>query len=117
MVLVVGLDAVDERQIIGVPGKVRKPVGHPAATLAVPGKLERAADGDVREREAPLQFARNLGDAGERLAVQFTQPGLVLERVHLAHAALHEQEDAVFRLAREMGPPRCKRVLLANGGT
>ena len=116
VVLVVGLDAVDERQFVGVAGQVRKAVGHPAAALAVLRELKRAADGDVREREAPLQFAGDLGDAGKRLAVQLAQSGLVLERVHLAHAALHEQEDAVLRLAREMRLPRGKRIRLANAG-
>ena len=42
--------------------------------------------------------------------MQLVEDRLVLERVHLAHAALHEQEDAVLRLAVDVWFLWCKWI-------
>ena len=102
VILVVGLDAVNERQVVHVLGQMRKAVRKPAAALAVLGKFKRAADGDVWKGEAALQFAGDLGDARERFAMKLAQLGLVLERVHLADSTLHEEKNAVLGLARKV---------------
>ena len=103
VILVVRLDAVNKRKVIHVPGQVRETVRQPAAALPVLGELKRTANRHMRERQAALQFAGNIRDAGERLAVEFAQPWFVLERVHLAHPTLHEKENAALGLTRKMG--------------
>ena len=65
-------------------------------------KLERAPHALMGKRQAPLQFAgSNLGNVRNPLAVKFVQLRLVLERIHLADAAAHEEHDAIFGLARK----------------
>ena len=71
VILVVRLDAVNKRKVIHVPGQVRETVSQPAAALPVLGELKRTANRHMRERQAALQFAGNIRDAGERLAVKF----------------------------------------------
>ena len=79
VILVVCLDAVDEREVVHMLRQVRKTIREPAATLAMLGKFKRTTNGDMREREAALQFTGNFRNMGERFAVEFAQLGLVLE--------------------------------------
>ena len=91
-----------KRHLVDMRGEVRKQLGQIAAGLAVLFEGERAADADVRKRQPALQLAGHVGQPRQRLAVQPLQLGLVFERVDLADAALHEQEDAVLGLPRMM---------------
>ena len=73
-------------------------------------ELESAADTDMFKGQASLQFAANVRVAWQLLAMQFVQFRLVLELIHLAHATLHEQENATFRAPWKMRNARCKWV-------
>ena len=102
VVLVVGLDSVNEGQVIRLLSQLREQFRHPTSRGTVPGKFEGASHADVRKGESPLQFALDRGLTRERLSVEVSQLGFVLERIHLGDAALHEKENAVLRLAWEM---------------
>ena len=50
-------------------------------------------------------------EPADRLAFERVHLRLVVEGLHLARAAIHEQEDAALRLRREVGWLRRERVL------
>ena len=64
----------------------------------------------MRVGQTPLQFSPHIHVTGDRLAMQFIEPWLVLEGVHLRNPALHEDEDAVLGLAGKIAQPRSQRI-------
>jgi hypothetical protein len=89
---------VDERDVVDAPRQVGEHAAHPRAALAVLRERERR----LHQREAGV----GAGDgfhlrpvAGvERLAVQRLELRPVEERVHLRHAAVHEELDDALGL-------------------
>ena len=57
VILVIHLDAVNKREVIHMPGEVRKQLGNIPARLAILLKLERAPHALMVKRQTPLQFA------------------------------------------------------------
>ena len=110
VILVVCLDAVNEGQIVNVPRKIGKQFRQVATRLTVTAKVEFTTDARMGKAQPSLQLTGDVRYAGERLAVQCVQQGLVFERIHLAHAALHEQEDAVPGLPPEMRLENRQRI-------
>ena len=68
MVLVVGLDAVDEGQPIGVFAEVGEQFREVMSAVAMLLELEGAADDRVRKGESSLEFAGEVGDRGSQKA-------------------------------------------------
>ena len=110
MVLVVGLDAMNEGQVVNMLCQVWKAVGDVLSGLAVTLKLKGAPYGGMRKRQAPLELSGNFRDSREGLAVQLVENRLVFEGVHLADSTTEEHEDAVLRLALHMRQPDLERV-------
>ena len=93
---------MDEGHVVGVFGQVRIAVGEETAGLAVLLKRERAAHAHMRKIETGLQFTDQFGRPWQRFPMQFCQFRLVIERVHVAHATLHEQKNTLFGSAGQV---------------
>ena len=92
----VGVQAADEAELVDVPRDVRVQLGDPRPGLAVLRELELRPG----QRPAP----------GADLAVVLLELRLVVERVHLGHRPVHEQEDDPLGLHREVRRPRRQRA-------
>ena len=79
--------------------------------VKVRGLASTAAFGLVKARRRSLV---SLG--GQRLAVPLLEFGLGIEEIDLAGPALHEHEDDVLGLGREVRFARRQRILLHGGG-
>ena len=75
------------------------------------GLASTAAFGLVKARRRSL-----VSSGGQRLAVPLLELGLGVEEIDLAGAALHEHEDDVLGLGREVRLARRQRILLDGGG-
>ena len=102
VILIVRLDPVNEGQIIDVVGQMGKKFGEVATSLSVALKLKLAADAHVGKAQAALELSMDIGGFREGFAVEFLQSRSVFEGIHLAHAALHEEENAMLRLSGKM---------------
>ena len=107
-------NAVNPGQLVHAGRQVWKKLGHPVAGLAVPGELVGRGDHPVRSRSDLAHRAGCATISRHALSVKFFQRGDVLERVHLADAPFHEQEDAAFGLAGKVG--RFHHQRMVRGG-
>ena len=108
VVLIVRLDPVNEGQIIDVVGQMGEKLGEVATGLSVALKLKLAADTHVGKTQTALEFPMDIRGFREGFAVEFPQSRSVLEGIHLAHAALHEEENALFCFSGKMRSMRGK---------
>ena len=95
MVVGIGMQRPDHRDVVHAGGKVGEDIRNLHAALPVPGEFEGGAHVD------PLLHAAV--NPGDRCPVVLVQSGLGIEGVHLAGRAFHEEEDAGLGLALEMG--------------
>ncbi len=97
-----GVHAVQEAEIIDVAGHVRKQLGDPAAGFAVLGEFPGRLHDSLRR----IAFAGVGSLAGvvkrHLLAIVRGEPRLVVERIDLADAALHEQKDDALGTGSEV---------------
>src|SRR5262249_52265872 len=102
----VGGHRVEESDIGHANRQVREQVGDPLAALTILLELP------LRTDDAPLVLvaAATVRLHGDRLPIQLIELGLVVERIDLAGAAVHEQEDDALRLATEVWLLRGERV-------
>ena len=121
--MAVGVARLEHRQLVGVPADIRKIIGDEQTALA-----SRAEGPPVRREEADAAAAGVdvFFVLRQRLVGVLLQLRLVVERVQLAGAAVHHQENAVlgfaevvgaaglewpgFRLAKRLGVTRKKTV-------
>jgi hypothetical protein len=106
-----GLERMNEAKVIDVIRHVREEFGDPASALTVLAEFPK------RFHDALLRgfFFAAVGDVArvveiKHLAVAFEKSGLVIERVEMARAALHENENDAVGFSFEMGRARGKRV-------
>jgi len=94
-----GEAGVDEGHVVHVTRDVREDFRNPSAGFAVALELEGGLhDGaDLIGKESGLAV-----EAFELLAIVLFEHGLVIEGVHLALAAVHEEPDDGFCLGRKM---------------
>src|SRR5262249_57015070 len=92
------LRRVNECYIVHQAADFRKQIRNPLARLAVLLKRIRA----LHERSGIALPHRNLTFAFEQLPVELLERRLVVERIHLAHTAAHEQGNYGFRARLEM---------------
>src|SRR5205823_8191409 len=78
--------------------QVRKQITDPFATLAVLSEVPARLD----DPALILDPAAAAGLYGHRLVVHALHRGLVIKRVDMTRAAVHEQEDHAPHLGREM---------------
>ena len=109
VLVVVALHRVDETDVIHHVAQMRKQIAdHRAAFSAgfeLPAGLEQHA----------LLFRDAAADA-RRLAVSGEERGLRVERVHVRHAAIREDEDDALRLRGEMRRLRREWIADCGGG-
>jgi hypothetical protein len=105
----------DQRDLVGLRSDAREQLRNLHAGLAVALELPRAAPhrrlGKIDA--IGLQPFRHLGRDG--FAAMFGQFGLGIERIHVAHAAVHEQVDHCFGVRRKMRRLRRQRIIRARG--
>lgn len=107
MRVAVGVARLEHRQLVGVPADVRKIIGDEQTALA-----SRAEGPPVRREEADAAAAGVdvFFVLRQRLVGVLLQLRLVVERVHLAGAAVHHQENAVLGLAEVIGAAGLQRA-------
>jgi hypothetical protein len=111
----VGVHRAHQAEIVRAGSDVRDEVRKLDAALPV--RLEgtwAGQHGGVRLGEGQAQILGHL--RRQRLAAPLLQFGLGVEKIDLARAALHEHEDDVLRLGREVGFARRQRILFGRGG-
>ena len=95
----VGIEGMNEAQVVRHAGKVREQFAHPDAALSLLGELEGRGRDQLLlppgHRGNTLSLADGFGQLGFEELVQI---GLVIKQVHLARGAGHEQEDDSFGL-------------------
>ena len=89
---------VNEGQLVNDGRHVREQIGHPCTRLAVLLEVERA----LHQRAGITLADANLPFAFQSHPVILPQVGLVIECVHLADSATHEQVDDLLRPRLEM---------------
>ena len=101
---------MDERNIIDAGGQVREKRRDIFPALAILLHLPLGPD------YAPLIFLSAPAGRfdGDGLAVEFIQPGLVIEGVHMRRAAVHEQENDAPGLGDKLG--KARRLRIEHGG-
>ena len=90
---------VQKRDVVDTLSKVREQIGHVLATLTV--LLEVPLGSDNPTLVAMPTSAKGLHFDG--FPIQGIKVGLVVERVDMARAAIHEEKNHRFRFARELG--------------
>lgn len=104
------VDRMEKAQIVDVPVDFRKQVARPAAALAMLAKLPQRLHHPLR-RTAPAGVGNNPRVVeGNVLPVALVEQRLVVIRIDVAHAALHEQKDHPFRPRRKMDRLRSERI-------
>src|SRR3954451_18544211 len=97
---------MEEGDVIDAIGKMRKELADPLAALAVlmefPARFDNAA--------FVLMAAATESLHGNRLAVHADHGGFIVERVDMARAAVHEEEDDAFGLGRKRRRARSERI-------
>jgi hypothetical protein len=101
---------MDERKIIDLGGEMGEQFGHPTSRLTVLFKLEWTTHTAMGKGKSTLQLTGYTGIARDRFAVQFAQARFVFERIHLRHAALHKEEDAMLGFTRQLLPLRLQGI-------
>ena len=102
----VRVHALHERDVVHARGQVREQVAHPRAALAVLAEVPLGAHHAALVAVAAAALGLHL----DGLPVVLVELGLVVEGVHVARAAVHEQEDHALGLARELRRLRHQRV-------
>ena len=109
MVELIGLDGLDNADVVDHLGQVRQHFRELGATLAVPRELEpRPQDGRVGANERIALTADDRG--GQRLTLEPGQLGLGVKEVELAGCAGHEQVDHALGFGSEVRRSGCQRV-------
>src|SRR5436190_8608248 len=105
-----GMHRPDQRDVICTSGDVRQQIGNLHAALAVLAEhpLRAHHRGRVLLQERELRISHDGRRQG--LAVILIEQGFRIEEVHLAGAALQEDEDATLSRRREMRFARGQRV-------
>ena len=93
---------VDERHVIHALGQVRQQVTHPQPALAMLAKIEAALHDPPRLAEESIDLAF----AGELLAIESLQVGLVIERINVADSAAGTDMHDAARFGRKVWKPR-----------
>jgi hypothetical protein len=96
-----GVHRMDEGHVVHAGGEIREQVRDHLARLTIGPELPLGADdaADILMAATPERLDL------DRLAVERVEIRLVVERVHMARAAIHEQEDHGLRLGRVMRRP------------
>ena len=107
----VGGHRVQERDVVDAGGEVREQVADHLAALAV------GLEFPLRPDDAAFVLLATPAERlhGDRLAVEIVELRLVVERVDLARAAVHEQEDDALGLRSEVRRLRRERVRRSRG--
>ena len=101
MVELVGVDRLDEADVIDHVRQVRQHLRQFRSALSVFGELEaRPEDGGVGADEGVALAADDRGR--QRLAFELRQLRLVIEQIELAGGAGHEQVNDALGLRREV---------------
>ena len=98
--LVLERERHQKRQVVDAGGDLGKHAADPPPALAILPERERALHQVARRARGRLDMASRV----KRLAVAAVQLGLVVERVHLADAAVHEELDHPAHLGAMMQP-------------
>ena len=100
MRVAVGVARLEHRQLVGMPADVRKIIGdeQPALASRAEGPPVRREEADAAAAGVDVFFVLR-----QRLVGVLLQLRLVVERVHLAGAAVHHQENAVLGFAEVVG--------------
>ena len=105
----IAITSVCTAALIDASGKMRHQAADPAARLAVPPQLERGFE------DLPRLTGRGLDPVPvariKNLAVSSEQGGLVVEQIHLARTAVHEQLDHPFGARTVMAAVQQKRTV------
>ena len=90
---------MDERHFIDMLGHAGENLADPSARFAVASKFERR----LHDRaDLLLEKAGVFVETGQLLSVTFFQLRLVLPRIDVARAAVHEQPNHAFDFGRKM---------------
>ncbi len=103
VLVVVRFHRLDKADVIHALAQMRKQVADPRAAFAARPKLPAGLE------QSTLLIRETAPDA-HRLAVRSEELRFVIERVHVRHAAVREDENHPLGLGREMRWPRCERV-------
>ncbi len=110
VIVVVEPDAEGKRHLIDMLGEVREERADMAARFAMSVEIPERRHCDMGRVERGRHFAGQTLGTGKALARVLLKRGLVVEGLDMAHAPAHEQEDAVLRLAAQVGLPGSERV-------
>ena len=96
------LQRMDETQIIHMPRHVWKQFGNPMPRFAMPREIPQRLHHSLQT--SPLASVGNYPRVIERhhFPIFFLQERFVIERIHMARPALHEDEDDPLRSRDEM---------------
>ena len=100
----VGVHAVDEAEVIDLPGNVREELRNQLAAFTVAFEAPGRFHHPLRSHLAAARDAKL-----DLLPVVLIKARLVVEGVYLARSALHEDEDDALRPRSEMRFLRCQR--------
>src|SRR5262249_10768783 len=102
----------DNREVVNALGRVRKQVRDLDSALAV---LLESSPRTEQLRVALDELVLGLGKfLRPRLPFELVEQWLGIERIKVARAAGHEQEDHGLCLCGNVGQPRCERVSIAG---
>ena len=97
----VGVEGVNQAQVVSDGGEVRQQLVQPDPALALAGELEHRGGDELLaaagHRGHPLSLAHRLG---QFFLEELVQVRLVIEEVELARGAGHEEEDDALRPRR-----------------
>ena len=107
-----GVQRVEEAEVVDVPVDLGEQVRRPAAASGRAARTSRAASSPAASSRACPVLASSAGVVERHhLAVVLVEPRLVVERIDVADAALHEQEDDALR------PPPAGAASSARAGS
>src|SRR5262249_37912474 len=106
-----GVHALQEADVVDMPGDVREEVGHPFARLPVSPKAPEVLH-DAMLNDRTIAGKRAGVAKGHHPPIIAREPRLVVERIDLTRATLHEDENDALGLRRMMrrAEPREGRV-------
>ena len=105
----IGLERINNAELIHVPRNVGKRIAAPEARLAVACEFPLGSQKFLLFYLAPAKLNINF------LAVTLLQLRLVIKGVNGRRATIHEQKDASLRLYRKVRQFWCKRVVVHCG--
>ena len=106
----VGVHRADDAEVIGPVTDLGEDLAHFQAALPATAKFERRAHQAARLALGLRRTARH------RLPVIARQHRFGIERIHLRHAAIHEEKNDALDLGREVRLFRGERVIRDGGG-